>query len=117
MAQYSRRICSQCGVIKPQPEMTQRQVKVRVGKSTSGFTWSNYLGVMLGEKGAKRKFRQQLWANNKRNYTRYKKVWVCNECVEEEPGFFEKILAFCIDIVFYGALAYVGLKLIAWIMS
>jgi hypothetical protein len=117
MNAYANKTCNQCGVIKPQPEMHQRKIAVKTGKSTSGFTWSNYLGVVIGDQPAKRKFRQSLWSNNKRNYTRYKQVWLCDKCVEDHLGPFGTFCAKVIDIVFYIGLIYVSIKILGWFLS
>lgn len=117
MSTYAKKTCSQCGVVKPQPEMYQKKIAVKTGKSTSGFTASNYVGVMLGNKDAKRKFRQSLWSNNKRNYTRYKQVWLCNECDSKHLGPFGTFCAKVIDLVFYVSIIFLVVQIMGMLLS
>lgn len=85
MATYANRICSTCGIRKPQPQMYQKEVYVETGKSQTGISGATLVGVFLGEdKKSGTQFRNWLFNNGQRTYKRKKKVWLCGICSGNE---------------------------------
>lgn len=85
MATYANRICSTCGIRKPQPQMYQKEVYVETGKSQTGISGATLVGVFLGEdKKSGTQFRNWLFNNGQRTYKRKKKIWLCGICSGNE---------------------------------
>ena len=85
MATYANRICTTCGVRKPQPQMYQKEVYVETGKSQTGISGATLAGVFLaGDKKSGKQFRDWMFNNNQRTYKRKKMVWLCGICSGNE---------------------------------
>ena len=76
MATYTNRICTQCGLRRPQPHMAQKQITVKSGKS--GFSMSISLKPSL----------KSTRVNSGRNFYRKRQVWVCAENSCHDPSYF-----------------------------
>lgn len=84
MATYANRICTNCGVRKPQPQMYQQEVYVETGKSQTGVSAATWVGVFSGDKKSGNQFRSWLFNSGQRTYKRKKKVWLCGICSGNE---------------------------------
>ena len=85
MATYANRICSHCGIRKPQPQMYQREVYAETGKSQTGISGATLFGTFVaGDKKSGAQFRNWLFNNGQRTYKRKKKVWLCGVCAGVE---------------------------------
>ena len=80
MATYAIKSCNNCGIRKPQPEMERVEKSVVSGSSKSRITSGNVLGALAGSKLSQNKIKRNVFANNKRQYTRKRTVWNCFEC-------------------------------------
>ena len=80
MATYAIKSCNNCGIRKPQPEMERVEKSVVSGSSKSKITSGNVLGALAGSKLSQNKIKRNVFANNKRQYTRKRTVWNCFEC-------------------------------------
>ena len=80
MANYAVKACNRCGIRKPQPEMERVEKSVVSGSSKSRITSGNVLGALAGSKLSQNKIKRNVFANNKRQYTRKRTVWNCFEC-------------------------------------
>jgi hypothetical protein len=79
--------------------MIQKKVKVKTGRSDSGLSFGIFFGALFGNKKSWNKLNQRLFANNRRNYTRFKDIWLCQFCSElykEDSESFFSISAFFI---------------------
>jgi len=85
MPEYAKKTCNQCGLRDIQPNMTRARKKVKTGSSRSKLSTGTYIGVLLENKTAAKRFHNNLWANNKREYTRYREVWMCKDCAKSDP--------------------------------
>lgn len=85
MTAYANRICTNCGIRKPQPHMYQKEIYVETGKSQTGISGATLAGVFLaGDKKSGKQFRDWMFNNNQRTYKRKKKVWLCGICSGNE---------------------------------
>jgi hypothetical protein len=82
MAKYVHRTCVECGKRDIQPNMVQKKVKVKTGRSDTGLSFGIVAGSFLGNKRSLNKLNQRIFANNRRNYTRFKNIWLCKFCAE-----------------------------------
>ena len=80
MATYAIKSCNNCGIRKPQPEMERVEKMTKTGSSKSKITSGNVLGALAGSKLSQNKIKRNVFANNKRQYTRKRTVWNCFEC-------------------------------------
>jgi hypothetical protein len=77
--------------------MTQRKIKVRTGRSDTGLSFGILFGSLFGNKRSVNKLKQRMFANNRRNYTRFREVWmcdICNDSYKEDTGTFFDVSAF-----------------------
>ena len=85
MATYANRICTNCGIRKPQPQMYQKEIYVETAKSQTGISGATLAGVFLaGDKKSGKQFRDWMFNNGQRTYKRKKKVWLCGVCSGRE---------------------------------
>jgi hypothetical protein len=86
MSEYAKKTCNQCGLRDIQPNMVRATKKVKTGSSRSKLSAGTYVGLLIENKTAQKRFRNNLWANNKRQYTRYREVWMCKDCAKSNPA-------------------------------
>ena len=86
MATYANRICTNCGIRKPQPQMYQKEIYVETGKSQTGVSAATWVGVFSGDKKSGNQFRSWLFNSGQRTYKRKKMVWLCGICSGHEKA-------------------------------
>lgn len=87
MATYANRICTNCGIRKPQPQMYQKEIYVETAKSQTGISGATLAGVFLaGDKKSGKQFRDWMFNNGQRTYKRKKNVWLCGICSGHEKA-------------------------------
>ena len=75
---YSKKTCNKCGWRDIQPNMKQIEIEYESGSSKDAGSMSTYVAAtFFNDKAASRRLNKTTWANNKRKYTRKRKVWVC----------------------------------------
>ena len=85
MTEYAKKTCNICGARDIQPNMVRKQKKVKTGKSRETLGVGTIAGIFLENKQSAKRLRKYLWANNNRTYTRYREVWMCQECAGVKP--------------------------------
>lgn len=83
MAQYAKKTCNICGVIDIQPNMVREKKEVITGRYDTKVTGGNVLGAMAGSKASANAVRRGLIANNRRERTAYREVWMCKDCASD----------------------------------
>lgn len=85
--QYAKKTCNICGLIDIQPNMVRQKKKVKTGKGRDSLGAGTIAGIFLENKQSAKRLRKVLWANNNREYTSYREVWMCHECAgQKNPG-------------------------------
>ncbi len=119
MTNYTVRSCHCCGVRKPQPEMTQKEIYVETGKSQSSISKATALGAFFGDKKSVSAINRWALNTNQRTYKRKNKLWLCKTC---EPTFVdpstikttgEKIADFIGNLI---VLAFVGFIIMLFVL-
>jgi hypothetical protein len=110
--EYTRRTCAACGARDIQPNMVQKEIRVRTGRSDTGLSFGVVAGSLLGNQKSQKKFGQRVFANNRRNYTRIKKVWVCEECVDDVKSDVSSELGFVAKFVIWSIVIIIGLSIL-----
>ena len=115
-----------CGARDIQPNMVRKEKKVKTGKSRETLGAGTIAGIFLENKQSAKRFQKYLWENNNRTYTRYREVWMCQECAYDKPktntsedeDSLGPIGDFVVDVVFWGifAIGIIGcFKILSWI--
>jgi len=82
---YTKRTCHGCGVKLPQPEMNRMEIEVKSGTSQRGLLLRNVAGLAVGAAFGMTQGKTAVlnWAfgNHRRNYTRMRTIWACNDCI------------------------------------
>lgn len=93
---YTKRTCNNCGIRKPQPQMYQREVTVKTGKSRQGLSKRTLMGALLGDNKSNNSLHSWVFNTNQRTYSRNKKVWLCDHCVPKKKYTFLDTLGYWI---------------------
>lgn len=83
MASYTNRTCHECGVMLPQPQMSEKVIMVEVGKSRQTASGATIAGAVVGNKRAQRAVAGTVFNSGARVYHRKKRVWVCPGCAAQ----------------------------------
>lgn len=83
---FTKRTCTSCGYRDIQPNMVQTEIEYQSGSSIKGITGREAAGWLLGSKTSEKAVNKWLFSPNKRNYTRKRKVWLCDNCAKQAGG-------------------------------
>jgi hypothetical protein len=107
--EYTRRTCAACGARDIQPNMVQKEIRVKTGRADTGLSFGVVAGSLLGSEMSQKKLKRRMFANNRRNYTRFKKVWVCKECVNDIKSDVDTEFGFAAKFVIWSIVIAIGL--------
>lgn len=76
---HQNRICTGCGIKKPQPQMHGLQINAAVGESRASLSGSTIIGSLLGNEASVKKVKAGMFNTSGRKHFRKKQVWHCGE--------------------------------------